>query len=161
LCQPKVISCQCNSNVLALCGCNVSCCRFRRQVRYDRVASLIGVDPLGVARSSRIHEICGGEEDEHKEHDEKMNMTHKSKANTHTHTHTHTQDTHRLSSLSRGFMSQEHRVPHDGPKDSNAGAIHVRSRSQLNTAMEASRRRKAQCTTEGDTELYPGSGLSW
>jgi hypothetical protein len=27
-------------------------------------------DPLGVARSSRIHEICGGEEDEHEEHDE-------------------------------------------------------------------------------------------
>jgi hypothetical protein len=31
---------------------------------------LIGVDPLGVARSSWIHEICGGEEDEHEEHDE-------------------------------------------------------------------------------------------
>jgi hypothetical protein len=27
-------------------------------------------DPLGVARSSRIHEICAGKEDEHKEHDE-------------------------------------------------------------------------------------------
>jgi hypothetical protein len=31
---------------------------------------LIGVDALGVARSSRIHEIYGGEEDEHEEHDE-------------------------------------------------------------------------------------------
>jgi hypothetical protein len=31
---------------------------------------MIGVDPLGVARSSWIHEICGGEEDEHEEHDE-------------------------------------------------------------------------------------------
>jgi hypothetical protein len=27
-------------------------------------------DLLGMARSSRIHEICGGEEDEHEEHDE-------------------------------------------------------------------------------------------
>jgi hypothetical protein len=27
-------------------------------------------DLLGVARSSRIHEIYGGEEDEHEEHDE-------------------------------------------------------------------------------------------
>jgi hypothetical protein len=138
LCQPKVISCQCNSNVLALCGCNISCCRFQRQVRYDRVASLIGVDPLGVARSSRIHEICGREEDEHKEHNEHDEHDTQIKGK-----HTHTQDTHRLSSLSRGFMSQEHGVPHDGPKDSNAGAIRVRSRSQLNTAMEASRRRKA------------------
>jgi hypothetical protein len=31
---------------------------------------MIGVDPLGVARSSRIHEICDGEEDELEEHDE-------------------------------------------------------------------------------------------
>jgi hypothetical protein len=31
---------------------------------------MIGVDPKGVARSSRIHEICGAEEDEHEEHDE-------------------------------------------------------------------------------------------
>jgi hypothetical protein len=30
---------------------------------------MIGVDPLGVAGSSRIHEICGGEGDEHEEHD--------------------------------------------------------------------------------------------
>jgi hypothetical protein len=27
-------------------------------------------DPRGVARSSRIHQIYGGEEDEHEEHDE-------------------------------------------------------------------------------------------
>jgi hypothetical protein len=27
-------------------------------------------DPLGVARSSRIHEIYGGKKDEHEEHDE-------------------------------------------------------------------------------------------
>jgi hypothetical protein len=31
---------------------------------------MIGVDPLGVARSSQIHEIFGGEEDDHEEHDE-------------------------------------------------------------------------------------------
>jgi hypothetical protein len=31
---------------------------------------MIGVDPLGVARSSWIQDICSGEEDEHKEHDE-------------------------------------------------------------------------------------------
>jgi hypothetical protein len=31
---------------------------------------LIGVNPKGVARSSQIHKICGGEEDEHKELDE-------------------------------------------------------------------------------------------
>jgi hypothetical protein len=33
-------------------------------------------DPLGVARSSRIHEIYGGEEDEHEEHDEQIKGKH-------------------------------------------------------------------------------------
>jgi hypothetical protein len=37
---------------------------------YRNKGTLIGVDPLGVARSSRIHEICDEEEDEHDEHDE-------------------------------------------------------------------------------------------
>jgi hypothetical protein len=43
---------------------------------------VIGVDPLGVARSSWIHEICGWEEDEHKEHDE-----HDTQIDGQTHTH--------------------------------------------------------------------------
>jgi hypothetical protein len=37
-------------------------------------------DPLGVARSSWIHEICGKEEDEHEEHDDQIEGKH-----THTH----------------------------------------------------------------------------
>jgi hypothetical protein len=31
--------------------------------------------------------------------------------------------------MSEDFMSQEHGVPHDGPKDLNTGAVRVRSRS--------------------------------
>jgi hypothetical protein len=37
-------------------------------IRYHH--PMIGVDPLGVARSLRIHKIYGREEDEHEEHDE-------------------------------------------------------------------------------------------
>jgi hypothetical protein len=47
------------------------------------------------------------------------------------------------------------------PKIRTQGAVRVRSRSRRNTATEASRRRRAQRTTERDTELYPGSGPSW
>jgi hypothetical protein len=60
---------------------------------------LIGVDPLGVARSSRIHEIYGGEEDEHEEHDEHDTQIEGK--------HTHTQGTHRLSSLAQFTNSIE------------------------------------------------------
>jgi hypothetical protein len=61
--------------------------------------NLMRGDPLGVAQSSRIHEIWGGKEDEHeehKEHDEQIEGK-----------HTHTQDTHRLSSLARFTNSIE------------------------------------------------------
>jgi hypothetical protein len=53
---------------------------------------MIGVDPLGVARSSRIHKIVAGEEDEHEEHDEHDEHDTQIEGK-----HTHTQDTHRLS----------------------------------------------------------------
>jgi hypothetical protein len=46
------------------------------------------------------------------------------------------------------------------PRIRTQGAIRVRSRSQWNTVMEASRRQRAQRTIERDTELYPGSGPS-
>jgi hypothetical protein len=39
-------------------------------------------DPLGVARSWRIHEICGGEEDEHEEHDTQIEGKHTHKIHT-------------------------------------------------------------------------------
>jgi hypothetical protein len=55
---------------------------------------MIGVDPLGVARSSWIHEIVAGEEDEHEEHNKHDEHDTQIKGK-----HTHTQDTHRLSSL--------------------------------------------------------------
>jgi hypothetical protein len=59
-------------------------------------------DPLGVARSSRIHEIYGGEEDEHEEHHEHYEHDTQIEGK-----HTHTQDTHRLSSLARFTNSIE------------------------------------------------------
>jgi hypothetical protein len=43
--------------------------------------------------------------------------------------------------LSMDFVPQEHGVPRDGPKDSNAGAERGDLGSQRNTVMEASRRR--------------------
>jgi hypothetical protein len=46
------------------------------------------------------------------------------------------------------------------PKIRTQGAIRVRSRLQRNTTMEDSRRRRAQRTTERDTDFYPGSGPS-
>jgi hypothetical protein len=47
------------------------------------------------------------------------------------------------------------------PKIRMQGAVRVGSRSQRNTATEASRLRRAQRTIDRDTELYPGSGPSW
>jgi hypothetical protein len=47
------------------------------------------------------------------------------------------------------------------PKDSNAAAVHARSRVRRNTVMEDSTRHGAQRMTERDTDLYPGSGPSW
>jgi hypothetical protein len=65
-------------------------------------STLMRDDPLGVARSSQIHEICGGEEADHEEHDEHEEHDTQIKGK-----HTHTQDTHRLSSLARFTNSKE------------------------------------------------------
>jgi hypothetical protein len=54
----------------------------KRDAEVFIVCLLMRGDPLGVARSSRIHEICGGEEDEHEEHDE-----HDTQIEGQTHTH--------------------------------------------------------------------------
>jgi hypothetical protein len=43
---------------------------------------MIGVDPLGVAQSSRIHRIYGGEEDEHDENDTQIEGKHTHKIHT-------------------------------------------------------------------------------
>jgi hypothetical protein len=59
------------------------------------------------------------------------------------------------------FVSQEHGVPRDGPKDSNAGAERVRSRIAAKHGDGSLESSNALCTAERDAELYPGSGPSW
>jgi hypothetical protein len=47
------------------------------------------------------------------------------------------------------------------PKDSNIGAVRMRSRVRQNTTMEDLTRRRAHRMTESDTNPYPGSGPLW
>jgi hypothetical protein len=63
--------------------------------------------------------------------------------------------------VSMDFVSQEHGVPHDGPKDSNAGAEHGRSWIVTKHGDRSLVSSNAQHTSERDAKLYPGSGPSW
>jgi hypothetical protein len=59
------------------------------------------------------------------------------------------------------FVSQEHGIPCDGPKDSNAGAERVSSRIAMKHGDGSLESSNALRTVERDTELYPGLGPSW
>jgi hypothetical protein len=62
----------------------------------------------------------------------------------------------------RGILCRKNMGYHTtDPKIRTQGTVRVISRSRRNTTMEDSRRRRAQRTTERDTELYPGSWPSW
>jgi hypothetical protein len=63
--------------------------------------------------------------------------------------------------LSMDFVSQEHGVPRDGPKDSNAGAERVRSWITMKHGDGSLESPNTLPTAEKDTELYPGLGPSW
>jgi hypothetical protein len=63
--------------------------------------------------------------------------------------------------LSMDFVSQEHGVPCDGPKDSNAGGWTCEILDRNETRWQKPRLSDVQRTAERETELYPGSGPSW
>jgi hypothetical protein len=63
--------------------------------------------------------------------------------------------------LSMDFVSQEHGVPRNGPKDSNAGGWTCEILDRNETRWRKPRLSNAQRTAEKETELYPGSGPSW
>jgi hypothetical protein len=63
--------------------------------------------------------------------------------------------------MSMDFMSQEHGVPRDGPKDSNVGGWTWEILDRNETRWRKPRVSNAQRTAERGTELYPGLGPSW
>jgi hypothetical protein len=60
--------------------------------------------------------------------------------------------------MSMDFVSQEHGIPHDGPKDSNAGAEHGRSWIATKHGDGSLEMSNAQRTAERDTELTQVQG---
>jgi hypothetical protein len=64
-------------------------------------------------------------------------------------------------SVSMDFVSQEHGVPRDGPKDSNTGAECGRSWIAMKHGDRSLESSNAQCTAERDAKLYPGLGPAW